>query len=258
MRASSATSLVLLVALLFGQSTEGVNSRIPSATGLYRNDAEDISQPIGTSFAHAQSDFAERSSGVRAVAQYEQPSTPRRDPFDQYSYSQANQQRARPNNAPPTLNPLMKQASTGAIGLLFGLLIWRSLAAYEMADQFVNETFRILTVVPVMALLLANLIGFIVNIMRPLNFKNHLKAILAVNIIREWIELLYNMVKLVLTSSTAQIPREVYFGRFFMNCWWSFLCFSFSRSRWVLQPSLPSEFKRYNEEQERQRNSFNS
>jgi hypothetical protein len=131
------------------------------------------------------------------------------------------------------LNPLLKQASTASIGILFVLLIWRSLASYELADQFNSGTFRLLAVTPTVLILVSNLMGFIINFMKPFNFKNLLKFILALNITREFVELLYNVVMLVVNSSNSQIPREVYFGRFFMNVWWLSLCITFSKSRWV-------------------------
>jgi hypothetical protein len=141
---------------------------------------------------------------------------------------------------PQQLNPLLKQASSASIGILFVLLIWRSLASYELADQFNSGTFRLLAVTPTVLILIANLMGFIINVMKPFNFKNFLKFILALNITREFIELLYNAAMLVVNSSNSQIPREVYFGRFFMNVWWLSLCITFSKSRWVASISLPS------------------
>ena len=136
---------------------------------------------------------------------------------------------------PQQINPLLKQASTASIGILFVLLIWRSLAAYELADQFNAGSFRIIAVAPTVTILCANLMGFVINVMKPYNFKNLLKFILALNITREFIELLYNVMMLVINTSNSGISRDVYFGRFFMNVWWLSLCVTFSKSRWVLQ-----------------------
>jgi hypothetical protein len=133
------------------------------------------------------------------------------------------------------LNPLLKQASTASICILFVLLIWRSLAAYELADQFNSGSLRILAVAPTVLILCANLMGFVINVMKPFNFKNFLKFILALNISREFVELLYNVVMLVANSPNSGISRDIYFGRFFMNVWWLSLCVTFSKSRWVLQ-----------------------
>mmetsp|Transcript_1285 Transcript_1285/g.2082 ORF Transcript_1285/g.2082 Transcript_1285/m.2082 type:complete len:264 (+) Transcript_1285:81-872(+) len=246
--------LALLLVLLLSISKAAQFGRNPltsSASGNRRfqdsldNDSSSPDRiPFETTLL-GENDFPYRSSTF--------PATPSQE---EYSYRYANQQQRSTNaaapNTTPQISPLVKQASTGAIGLLFGLLIWRSLSAYEMADQFVNESFRIMAIIPVMALLLANITGFIVNLLKPLNFKNHLKVILALNVIREWVELVYNVVMLITTSGTAQIPREVYFGRFFMNCWWSLWCFSFSKSRWVLQTTLPSQYQQFQQQYQQQ------
>lgn len=156
--------------------------------------------------------------------------TPRQGPATSGNYQQQPQQ----------LNPLVKQASTASIGILFMLLIWRSLAAYELADQFNAGSLRIVAVAPTVLILCANLMGFVINVMKPFNFKNQLKFILAMNSIREFIELLYNIVMLVFNSPNSGISRDVYFGRFFMNVWWLSLCVTFSKSRWVLQTLPPA------------------
>ena len=135
------------------------------------------------------------------------------------------------------INPLIRQTSTASIGILFALLIWRGIAAYELADQFNSGFMKVVAVTPTVILLSANLAGLVVNLLKPLNFKNILKVILALNIVRESVELVYNALKIVLTSTSSIVPREVYFGRFFMNLWWLSLCITFSKSRWVLQLS---------------------
>ena len=140
------------------------------------------------------------------------------------------------------VNPLLKQVSTASIGLLFALLIWRSLSAYELADQFSSGSLRLLAVTPTVFILCANLAGFVVNMFRPVGFKNHLKLILVMNICREIAELVYNMLMVLFTSSQSAIPREVYFGRFMMSSWWLFLTLGFAKSRWVSTVSLPRAF----------------
>lgn len=131
-------------------------------------------------------------------------------------------------------NPLLQRASAASIGVLFGLLVWRSLSSYELASQFHSHYLRALSTLPVIVLMVLNVLGFGVSIFRPLQFKNQLKAILSVNLGREWLEFAYNIVMIVMVSTKAEVPREAYIGRLFMNIWWSALCFSFSRSRWVL------------------------
>lgn len=141
---------------------------------------------------------------------------------------------------PSKVNPLLMRSTTASVCLLFGLLIWRSLASYEMADQFSSQTMRLLATIPVIMILFANVVGLAVNLIKPLNFKNHLKAILAANIMREWIEVTYNLFMMLFAASNAAIPRTEYMGRIFMNVWWNLICFSFIKSRWVLsEPTVP-------------------
>mmetsp|Transcript_27674 Transcript_27674/g.27897 ORF Transcript_27674/g.27897 Transcript_27674/m.27897 type:complete len:225 (+) Transcript_27674:96-770(+) len=145
-----------------------------------------------------------------------------------------------PNHAASNVpSPLLRQALTSSIGFLFLLLTWRTISVYEIADQFASPILRLVSVAPTVLLFCTNMIGFIVNLARPLNFKNQLKAILAMNIVREIVEMIYNSIMLLASSNSSPIPREVYFGRLFTNAWFMFLCISFSKSRWVLQMTAP-------------------
>lgn len=135
------------------------------------------------------------------------------------------------------VHPLLMRSTTASVCLLFGLLIWRSLSSYEMADQFVSKSARLLASIPIITILFANVVGLAVNLIKPLNFKNHLKAILAANIVREWVEFVYNLFMVLFASARATTPRTEYLGRIFMNIWWNLICFSFIKSRWVLSES---------------------
>jgi hypothetical protein len=145
----------------------------------------------------------------------------------------------RPVASEENVNALVKRASAASVAVLFGLLVWRSLSSYELADQFSSTMLRVTTLAAVVVVLAVNACGLIVSLAKPLDFKNQLKAVLALNILREWLELAYNVVMVLLGSSRLGVPREVYVGRIFMNIWWSLLCFSFSKSRWVLSAPSP-------------------
>jgi len=155
----------------------------------------------------------------------------------------------------PQLNPLVRQTTTASIALLFALLIWRSLTSFELASQFMDHSvLQHLSLLPSIVLLITNIIGFLCNIIKPYNFKNHLKVILAINIVREWIELVYSLFMVITWSSTSSsvsiISRETYFGSMFMNIWWCVVCFSFSRSRWVLKHTLSNSEAQYLQQQQ--------
>eukprot|EP01032_Pedospumella_encystans_P032051 gene32051-36183_t len=77
------------------------------------------------------------------------------------------------------------------------------------------------SVSPVIAILVANVVGLAVNLLSPLNYKNYLKAIVAANVLREWTEAVYNIFMLFFASSDSDKPMGEYLGRIFMNIWWN-------------------------------------
>lgn len=185
---------------------------------------------------HRQTSFDELDIDLDILAQtsdYERtPSSPPsfNNQQSQYSFQQSN---------PPSGGiDLKKQVPTAYVGLIFVMLTWRALGNYEMADQFSSGILRLLCVVPSIALLIMNLVGFIINMLKPNSYKSSLKFILALNIIREWIEMAYNVIRMV---TAKNVSREVYFGRFFMNVWWSVFCMAYSKSRWVTQLAMNIE-----------------
>eukprot|EP01032_Pedospumella_encystans_P025645 gene25645-28974_t len=115
------------------------------------------------------------------------------------------------------VRPLLNRVSTVSVCMMFGLLIWRSLASYELANEFTAEPLRILATAPVIAILVANVVGLAINLLSPLNYKNFLKAIVAANVLREWTEAVYNIFMLFFASSDSDKPMGEYLGRIFMN-----------------------------------------
>ena len=140
-------------------------------------------------------------------------------------------------------SPFLRQAPTASIGVLFGLLIWRSYTAFELSDGFSSVLLKLFTKTPVSIILLADVVGFLVNLVKPHNFKNYLKVILGLNLIREIIELVYNLFKVIFTPSHGIISREFYVGRLVMNLWWFSLCMAFQKSRWVAQQTQQRNFQ---------------
>ena len=131
-------------------------------------------------------------------------------------------------------HPVMKTVTGGAVGVLFIMLTWRSLSSYELAEQFSNPFLKFMAKTPTILIMVANILGIVTNIVKPKNFKNVMKSILAVNMIREIVESIYNVMKITVNHSTLSddLPKGIYFGRLFGNVWWMLLCISFSKSRW--------------------------
>lgn len=141
--------------------------------------------------------------------------------------------------------PYLTQANPASIGILFLLLIWRLLGIYEIADNKGNQISAIAVKYGTVCLLACNVAGFLAAVFRPVALKNHLKVILASNILREGLEAMFNMFMILTAKATL---RELHFGRLLMNLWWGYLCFSFSKSRWVAQ-LVPSRFEQQNPQQ---------
>lgn len=228
-----AVSLSVRGAALSGvRGPNGIVAVVSSTAGGYGNEGEeDGGSPNPYSYASYQRGAQAQDNSPRQ--QYQQ---------HQFQHQQYPRTAGVAAGQQAQVNPLLKQVSTASIGLLFALLIWRSLSAYELADQFSSGSLRLLAVTPTVFILCANLAGFVVNMFRPVGFKNHLKLILVMNICREVAELAYNMLMVLFTSSQSAIPREVYFGRFMMSSWWLFLTLGFAKSRWVSTVTLPRAF----------------
>ncbi|RYG68607.1 hypothetical protein EON64_04815 [archaeon] len=146
------------------------------------------------------------------------------------------------SNSPPdgrqnVLSTMVKHTDKVHAGILLFALCWRILGLYEISGSggtikgFMR--YRSVTRISLLLLLMLNILGFALNCLPVPGYrhKNKLKAIVAVNIIREWIEVFYNLYMILLGSDA--VDKAIYQGRLFMNIWWSLLCMSFLRTRWV-------------------------
>eukprot|EP01031_Cornospumella_fuschlensis_P035141 gene35141-42563_t len=97
----------------------------------------------------------------------------------------------------------------------------------------VHAGILLITKVSLLSLLVLNIVGFVLNCLPQPGYahKTKLKAIVALNIVREWAEIAYNLYMVVLGG--AGVDRAMHQGRLFMNVWWSLLCLSYLRTRWV-------------------------
>ena len=123
---------------------------------------------------------------------------------------------------------------------IFALLLWRTLggldwtlAAYSSSSFSSFATmWRLPSVFLQGALLAANLFGLLLSFFMPLNFKNQLKFVLGLNILREGGALVLNALRVLFPG--AGNLREMFLFDSFMNFWWLTLCFTYTRSRWTL------------------------
>lgn len=125
--------------------------------------------------------------------------------------------------------PLIQQANPLSIGILFAMLIWRLMATLDLMGtelDAVTGLSRFFT----SAILITNALGLILTFLSPIAMKNYLKTILAINIIREWMDAFWNLKCWLFGES---IDRDVFFGQFVLNAWFLALCYSYRNSRWV-------------------------
>jgi hypothetical protein len=134
-------------------------------------------------------------------------------------------------------NRIASQVTAASIGTLFVVLIWKLMIAFELADQITNTFQRNIATISLCIVLICNVAGFLFNIFSPLMFKSYLKIILAINMLREFISMMYNIFNMVFPSQDSNIPPEAYFLSIAYNLWIGILCYSFSKSRWVMKYS---------------------
>ena len=134
---------------------------------------------------------------------------------------------------------IAKQASAYSIGILFAALIWRSITIFELVSEMQKgQLRRLIVLIPSIVMIILNIAGLVLFAIQPNDYKNLLKLFLAVNVLREWIDsfvcicrILFGGEAIVTRSSVysigtvvKKVPREVYFGRLFVNVWWLTLC----------------------------------
>ena len=159
-----------------------------------------------------------------------------------HSHSTASHSSASPQS--PPINPLLKRVSTASLCLIYFILAWRALGSYELSGLFVNGIIRFFCTVSVSIVFISNCIALILclagNVLKPIDVKNQLKFVLALNTIRESVELVYNILMMVLASSGAEFSKDFYLGRFITSLYFLMLCLSTSKIRWTAAP--PSSF----------------
>lgn len=135
------------------------------------------------------------------------------------------------------LSTMVKHTDKVHAGILLFALCWRILGIYEISGLGGTlkgfTWYRGITRGSLLVLMALNILGFALNCLPAPGYahKNKLKAIVAFNIIREWVEIAYNFYMVLLGG--ARVEKSIYQGRLFMNIWWSLLCMSYLRTRWV-------------------------
>jgi hypothetical protein len=147
--------------------------------------------------------------------------------FYRHQQSNGQTQKAAQGNTKITV-----KKSMFAVFVAFALLLVRSTALIDMADRFAHPAMRHLAIAASATLIIVNVLGVITNFMRPAYSKAVMKSLFGLNLIKELIEFIYNLINVVVRSPSAAVPAEVLQGRMFSNAVFMSLYFGMIKSRW--------------------------
>jgi hypothetical protein len=139
------------------------------------------------------------------------------------------------NIHPSNVHPLVRKASSASLSLVYLLLAWRAMGSYDSSAQFSTSLLRTVSNIPVAGIFILDILGLIISIINPSKLKVQLKFILACNTVREIIELTYNVIMIIISTSVSNFNRDYYFGRLITSVYFLMLCISTSRIRWTEQ-----------------------
>ncbi len=129
---------------------------------------------------------------------------------------------------------LLTGVSKGARATLFFVLMWRNVHFYELADQSFHGVVRLIFVVPLIALFVANMAGVVVSITSPSHSANkRLKAILNLDKVIEALLMVYYLLRLTVIP-TVSVSREVYIANILHSVIFILQCQAFTRLSWYV------------------------
>lgn len=163
----------------------------------------------------------------------------RTDPRQTTQFTQPQQQQQRNYNNPMTnTNPsrfraLISEAGVHSITILFAGASWRLIGIYDFLVTDPRSLVNTLSKLATVSLFVLNFTAVVLQIFKPLVFKSFLKIVVALDVLREFFSIAFNLLSAFYLN---QSQRDLFLGRIIANLFWASAFFSFSRSRWVFQP----------------------
>lgn len=131
---------------------------------------------------------------------------------------------------------LLASVGKGSRALIFFVLLWRDVHLYEVADATHKGLVRILLVVPLISLFLANLAGVVASFTSPSHsLKKRMKAILNLDKLVECLLMVYYFFRLTLLPSKTT-PREQYIANTLHSVFFLFHTQAFTKLSWDITP----------------------
>ena len=127
---------------------------------------------------------------------------------------------------------LLASVSKGSRAFIFFIMMWRDVHLYEVADQSLKGFARVVIVVPLVLLFIANLAGVVASFSSPSHSaKTRLKAILNLDKLLEAILLFWYFIRLTVAPS-KYVPREQFIANFLHSCFFIIQSQACTRLTW--------------------------
>jgi len=127
---------------------------------------------------------------------------------------------------------LLTSVGKGSRALIFFVLMWRNIHLYEIADQTKTGVLRLLLVVPLTLLFVANLAGVVASLTSPSHSaKKRLKAILNLDKLLEVLLLVFYFIRLTIAPA-KYTPREIFISNTLHSVFFLLQCQAFTRLSW--------------------------
>jgi len=127
---------------------------------------------------------------------------------------------------------LLTSVSKGSRALIFFVLMWRDIHLYEVADQSKTGIMRLVFVIPLTLLFIANMAGVVASLTSPSHAaKKRLKAILNLDKLLEVLLIAFYFLRLTIAPS-KYTPREMYIANTMHSVFFILQCQAFTRLSW--------------------------
>jgi hypothetical protein len=184
-----------------------------------------------------------------AIGAYADPSQENQDPFQETVQDRADAWRSQQREYAESLQDsprdekgrfkLLTSVGKGSRALIFFVLMWRDIHLYEIADQARSGIARLILVVPLTILFVANLAGAVASITSPSHSaKKRLKAILNLDKLLEVFLIIFYLIRLTVAPS-KYTPREIYISCTLHSVFFIIQSQAFTRLSWDESVGIP-------------------
>jgi hypothetical protein len=134
---------------------------------------------------------------------------------------------------------LLTSVSKGSRALIFFVLMWRDIHLYEIADQSRTGIARLVLVVPLTLLFVANLAGAVASITSPSHSaKRRLKGILNLDKLLEVLLIVFYLIRLTIAPS-KYTPREIFISNTLHSVFFIIQSQAFTKLSWDESAGMP-------------------